>query len=415
MLDRRAFLKSGAVALFGLGAGPSFLHRAALAAAGGPAPGRRPVLVAVFLRGGLDGLAAVPLLDDPHLAAARPELALPATGGGTKLLDLDGRFGLHPAFEPLLPLWRDGRLAVVHGAGSPDPTRSHFDAQDYMETGTPGRKGTASGWLNRAVGLTGHDAAAALRAVGLTPALPRSLTGPEPAIAVADLESFGLGASPRSRAWAERLEALYAASPREVLRETGAEAFEAARLLSGVVDGSGAPEGGARYPRSPLGESLRQIALLIKAGVGLEVAFAEASGWDTHVRQGAGDGSFGARASDLAAGLAAFWADLGAERDRVVVLTMTEFGRTVAQNGSGGTDHGHGSCLFVLGDRVAGGRVWGEVPELEPDALHDGRDLPVTTDFRSVFSELATTHLGARDDGSLFPGWRGSSLGLLTR
>lgn len=413
MLNRRAFLKSGAVALFGLGAGPAFLHRAALAAAGGPAPGRRPVLVALFLRGGMDGLAAVPLLDDPQLAAARPELALPATGGDARrLLDLDGRFGLHPAFEPLIPLWRDGRLAVVHGVGSPDPTRSHFDAQDYMETGTPGRKGTPSGWLNRAVGLSGHDAAA-LRAVGITPALPRSLTGPEPALAVADLESFGLGVSPRSREWAERLEALYAASPREVLREAGSEAFEASRFLDRVVDGAGRPEGGARYPRSPLGEALRQIAVLIKAGVGLEVAFAEASGWDTHVRQGAADGSFARQAGDLASALAAFWTDLGAERDRVVVLTMTEFGRTVAQNGSGGTDHGHGSCLFVLGDRVDGGRVWGEVPALDPDALYDGRDLPVTTDFRSVFTELAVAHLGARNDGSLFPGWAGERLPLI--
>ena len=392
MFTRRLFLKAGGVALFTLGAGPGFLNRAALAATG-----KRKVLVTIFQRGAMDGLMAVtPLSED--LRSLRPRLAISAK----ELLDLGTGFGLHPAFEPLLPLWKEKRLGIVHAVGSPDPTRSHFDAQDYMETGTPGRKGTPSGWLNRAVGLLGHEGSP-FRAVSLTPALPRSLYGDEPALAVADLADFKAPAAGQS------FEALYAQTSQKVLQETAGDTFEAMEMLTPEKVKRYRPANGAEYPLSPLGQALRQIALLIKSDVGLEVAFAESGGWDTHVQQGI---SFTRQARDLSRSIHAFWTDLGpAGQDGVLLSTMTEFGRTVRENGSGGTDHGHGSCLFVLGNQVQGGQVHGAFPAL--DALYEGRDLPVTTDFRSVFCELAGKHLGIRDDGRLFPGWSGKRLPLL--
>ena len=414
--DRRVFLKAGGLALFSIGMsgpGPVFLGRAALAAQ--PAGGRRKVVVALFQRGAMDGLAAVPPLAEHGLARLRPRLALSAAraAGDAALRDLGVGFGLHPALAPLLPQWRDGSLAIVHAVGSPDPTRSHFDAQDYMESGTPGRKGTSSGWLNRVSGLLGHEATP-FRSVAITAALPRALYGPSPALAVSDLEEFRLGL-PGARGSAEAgrgFEALYEETTTRLLRETAGETFEAAELLQRLDPARYRPAAGAEYPRSPLGDSLRQIAMLIKAGVGLEVAFAESGGWDTHVQQGGASGTFARRASDLARSIAAFWRDLGAHRDDVVLLTMTEFGRTARENGSGGTDHGHGSCMFVLGGDVDGGKVHGKFPGIDRDALYEGRDLAVTTDFRAVFAEVAGHHLAVADDQAIFPGWRGARLPL---
>ncbi len=364
----------------------------------------------------MDALAAVPPLPSPSLARLRPRLALGAarTAGDDRLLDLGVGFGLHPALAPLVPEWRAGRLAIVHAVGSPDPSRSHFDAQDYMESGTPGRKGTESGWLNRVSGQLGHEGTP-FRALALTAALPRSLYGPAPALAVRDLEEFRI--APRAGrgstgAAADGFERLYAETGEGLLRRTAGETFEATGLLARLDPRRYRPAAGAVYPPSPLGDSLRQSAMLIKADVGLEVAFAESGGWDTHVLQGAADGSFARRADDLARSIAAFWRDLGDRRDDVVLLTMTEFGRTVRENGSGGTDHGHGSCLFVLGGAVDGGKVHGEFPGIEPEVLFEGRDLAVTTDFRSVFAEVAGHHLGVDDAATLFPGWRGERLPL---
>lgn len=423
----RAGLKAGGLSLLAWGVGPAFLGRTALASPG-PAPlGRRKVLVTLFQRGAMDGLAAVPLLGDPHLAELRPRLALPSRVAGS--LSLDGRFGLHPALEPLHRHFRDGSLAVVHAVGSPSQTRSHFDAQDYMESGTPGDKTTQTGWLNRVMGELGHEAprgaaaaAAApaddspFRAVSLTPALPRSLYGPEPALAVARLEHLALpGAARLPAARSGGFEALYRETTAELLADTGRESFDALRILEdkNLLGEADAP--GVDYPATRLGRSLRQIARLIKADVGLEVAFTDSGGWDTHVGQGAGEGTFALRAGDLARSIDAFWKDLGARRSDVVLLTMTEFGRTVRENGSGGTDHGHGSCLFVLGESVAGGKVYGKLEGLSPDLLHDGRDLPVTTDFRSVFREVAGRHLGVPGDAEIFPGWSGPGLPLFRR
>ncbi|MCB1033639.1 MAG: DUF1501 domain-containing protein, partial [Acidobacteria bacterium] len=345
-IHRRLFLKGGGMALLSLGLGPSFLGRVALAAAPREAFQRRRVLVALFQRGAMDGLMAVPTLEDDKLRTLRPRLAFGAARGrkgaadDILALDLDGRFGLHPAFEPLLPFWQDGRLAVVHAVGSPDPTRSHFDAQDFMETGTPGRKGTPTGWLNRVAGLLGHDASP-WRSVAMTAALPRSFYGLEPALAVTDLEDFQVrlpGAGAAGKIAGKGFEALYEETSQDLLRDTASETFEALQMLHPENLRDYRPAGGAQYPRSPLGDSLRQIAFLVKSNVGLEVAFAESGGWDTHVNQGVGSGSFARQATDLAKSLAAFWADLGTYRDDVLVMTMTEFGRTVAENGSGGTD-----------------------------------------------------------------------------
>lgn len=402
--NRRAFLKGGALALmsFGWGGTPLFLTRAV----GAEATGRRKVLVNIFQRGAMDGLMAVQPLDDASLRALRPQLLLSTKGEGA-LIPLDGRFGLHPAFKPLAPLFTEKRLAVIHGVGSPDTTRSHFDAQDYMESGTPGRKSTASGWLNRAAGMLGHEATP-FRAVAMTDALPKSLYGQEPSLAISSLEDFHLKAGGGSAD--SSLEALYAQAGQASLKRRGNEAFEAMELLSAKPYQDYRPAAGAVYPNSPLGQSLRQIAFLIKQDVGLEVAFAESNGWDTHRGQGRERGLFAQRASDLAQAIAAFWKDLGSRQSDVVVMTMTEFGRTVAQNGSGGTDHGRASCMFVLGDDVKGATVTGRFGSLERDALEDGRDLPVTTDFRAAFAGVASQHLGVKDVSKLFPGWTGQNL-----
>jgi uncharacterized protein (DUF1501 family) len=418
---RRFFLKAGgiAVASLGVGGSPDFLTRAAWAVEGNGsiAGARRKVLVTIFQRGAMDGLAAVPFLGGDVLRKLRPSIG-PAFGrsqaaSDEAVKDLGNGFGLHPALAPLLPFWKEGSLAIVHAVGSPDPTRSHFDAQDYMESGTPGTKVTPSGWLNRAAGLLGHEATP-WRAVAMTPALPRSLYGEVPAVAVTDLAQFRLsGGRPGGESAGGDFERLYDRAAQDLLRETGSETFLAMKMLRESGVDRYRPAAGADYPASPLGRSLRQIAALIKADLGLEIAFAEAGGWDTHVAQGAANGTFARRADDLARSIAAFWSDLGSLQERVVLATMTEFGRTVRENGTGGTDHGHGSCLFALGQKVAGGRVHGELRSLDVQALYEGRDLPVTTDFRSVFCALAGGHLGVTDDGKVFPGWSGKRLPLL--
>ncbi|MCP3961558.1 MAG: DUF1501 domain-containing protein [bacterium] len=413
MWNRRIFLRAGGLALFSVGVGPRFLDRLALAA---DSTGRPKTLVSIFQRGAMDALMAVPPLDqEAELGKLRPRLAMSAarsTGG--HVIDLNQRFGLHPAFAPLLPLWTDGRLAVVHGVGSPNPTRSHFDAQDYMETGTPFRKGTPSGWLNRVASRVA--ATSPFSAVSITPELPRSLYGDSPALAVADLADLELRLrEPRKLVTRtrEHLEVLYEEGTEGLLENRGGAMFDALRLISRQEIDAYRSERGAAYPSSKLGQSLLQIAYLIKAGVGLRIACAESEGWDTHVSQGTLHGPFARQASDLARSIAAFWNDIEAFHDDVVVLTMTEFGRTVKENGSGGTDHGHGSCLFALGNQVDGGQVYGKVPVLERENLFEGRDLPVSTDFRAVFSEVTGRLFDLARDETIFPGWDGSRLPLL--
>ena len=418
MWTRRAFLKSSGLALFSvsLGGTPLFLNRTANAATNADSL-RRKVLVTIFQRGAMDGLMAVTPFNDPMLPKLRPRLALTAakSAGDAALIDLDGTFGLHPSFAPIQPLFQEKRLAIVHGVGSPNPTRSHFDAQDYMETGTPGHKGTRSGWLNRAVGLLGHEATP-FRAVAMTKGMPRSLSGDKPALAINNLANFGVkvpGNQRASQSAKEIFKSLYEDTSEEHLRRAGQESFEAMKMLSAIEVSNYRPANGATYPRSGLGNSLRQIAQLIKEGVGLEVAFAEANGWDTHVQQGTTTGPFARRVGNLAHSIEAFWTDIEGYHDEVVLMTMTEFGRSVHENGSGGTDHGRGSCLFVLGNRVDGGKVHGTVPPLVVESLDKRRDLPVTTDFRAVFAEVAGAHLDIDDNQALFPGWTGERLPLI--
>ena len=414
MVSRRAFLKAGGLALFGVGIGgvPSFVARAAGQSKNLLPYKKNNVLVCIFQRGAMDGLMAVTPFTDPFLKASRPTLFMDASANGS-LIDLDGKFGLHPSFGAFSNLFDNKQLAIVHGMGSPNNTRSHFDAQDYMESGTPFNKGTASGWLNRAVGLLGHDASP-FQAVSLTSSLPRSFYGDNPSLAINNLADFSIakGAKGMNMA-AQSFEELYDQTTQDLLRETSKESFDAIKMLQKTDVKNYKPANNAAYPTSPLGNALKQIAQLIKMDVGLEVAFAESGGWDTHFNQGTDKGVFARNAADLSNSMAAFWADIGTLQDLVTVMTMTEFGRTVKQNGTGGTDHGRGSCMFILGNDVKGGKVHGIVNPLSIENLEDGRDLAVTTDFRSIFSEVADQHLKLSDDKRLFPDWNGKKIGVM--
>ncbi|HET8531863.1 MAG TPA: DUF1501 domain-containing protein [Methylomirabilota bacterium] len=414
---RRSFVKGGALALVALGAAPRFLVRAALAQA---RAGRPKVLVAIFQRGAVDGLSMVVPHGDPDYYAARGSIAIarPASGVADTTVDLDGFFGLHPSLAALKPLWNDRRLAVVHACGSPDTTRSHFDAQDYMESGTPGVKSTPDGWLARGLAaMPAPEPASPFRAVSLGAALPRILRGDVGAVAMSSVADFdvkeGAAAMAGGPGARQGFESLYEKGVRDLLYGTGRETFEAVKMLKAAAPQRLAPANGAVYPRGRFGESLRQIAQLIRADVGLEVAFADVGGWDTHAGQGNERGQLAARLREFGEGLAALDRDLGARMSDVMVLTMSEFGRTVRENGNRGTDHGHATAMLALGGAVKGGRVYGRWPGLRREQLFEGRDLAVTTDFRGLFTEIAVRHLGV-PAGPLFPGFQAAALpGLL--
>lgn len=401
MISRRIFMKSSGVALLSLGVAPDFLTRAVVAAE----RTRRKVLVAIFQRGAVDGLNMIVPFAERAYYDARPTIAIPRPGsGGEAAIDLDGVFGFHPRLAPLKPFFDQRALAIVHACGSPDPTRSHFDAQDYMETATPGVKSTQDGWLNRCLHAREHREASPFRAVALTPQLPRSLGGAEPALALERLDRFGIQAGRATGSLQASFEAEYAAAADRVLGRTGREAFDAIRMLDAIRPDRYQPANGAEYPRSPYGDALRQIAQLIKADVGLEIAFAETSGWDHHVNEGAATGQLATRLDNFARGLAALAIDLGDRMSDVVILTMSEFGRAVAENGNRGTDHGHGNATLVMGGGVGGGRIYGRWPGLARDQRFEGRDLAVTTDFRDVFAEVAVRHLSIAEPNRVFPG-----------
>lgn len=419
MSSRRGFLKAGGIALFGIGVGgvPTFLARAANSTKIIGPYKKNKILVCIFQRGAMDGLMAVTPFNDDYLKNARPTLFMSAakTGTGTPLIDLDGRFGLHPAMNAFESLFREKRLAIVHGIGSPNNTRSHFDAQDYMESGTPFNKGTGSGWLNRAVGLLGHDATP-FQAVSLTSSMPRSFYGDNPSLAISNLQDFSIqmrGTPMATNMVAKSFEDLYDQTSSSLLNKTGKESFDAVKILQKTDVKNYKPENNAIYPTSALGNAMKQIAQLIKMDVGMEVAFAESGGWDTHFNQGTELGVFARNATDLSTCITAFWKDISAYQDEVALMTMTEFGRTVKQNGTGGTDHGRASCNFILGNNVNGGIVHGNVKPLAVENLEDGRDLAVTTDFRSVFSEVADKHLKINNDTVLFPEWNGNKIGVM--
>ena len=412
MISRRVFMKNGGLALVSLGFAPEFLARTVAAA-----ESRRKVLITIFQRGAVDGLNMIVPFGEREYYTARPSIAIarPGTGTDSAAVDLDGFFGLHPRMASLKPLYDAGQLAIVHACGSPDGTRSHFDAQDYMETATPGVKSTQDGWLNRYLHAREHQASTPFRAVALAPQLPRSLQGLEPALAIGQIGQFGIRAGQASATVQSSFESEYAAAANSVLHQTGREAFDAVRMLRKADPSRYAPEHGAEYPRSAYGEALKQIAQLIKSDVGLEIAFAESGNWDHHVNEGAATGQLATRLDDLARGISALVRDLGDRMQDVVILTMSEFGRAVAENGNRGTDHGHGNAMMIIGGAVRGGKVYGRWPGLAPEQRFDARDLAVTTDFRAVFAEVVRGHLGLADTSHVFPGFRASGkLGFLS-
>jgi uncharacterized protein (DUF1501 family) len=407
-MNRRIFLKNGTMALVSLGFAPAFIAEAAAAAQ------RRKILVAIFQRGAVDGLNMVVPFGDRNYYAGRPSIAIARPGATSGAVDLDGFFGLHPRMAPLAPWFTNGQLAVVHAAGSHDETRSHFDAQDYMESGTPGVKSTRDGWMNRYLHAREHESASPFRAVAIAQQLPRSLQGAAPALAIGNLARFGVRDDMSGRATASGFEAQYAAAADSLLQPVGRDAFDAVKRMQDVNPAGYAPAGGAEYPRSGFGEAMKQIAQIIKGDMGLEVAFTELGQWDHHANEGGATGQLANRLDDFARGIAAFARDLGDQMADVVLVTMSEFGRTVRENGNRGTDHGHGNAMLILGGDVQGGKVYGRWPGLEREQLWQGRDLAVTTDFRDVFTELVTGHLGATDVSRIFPGHRaGGQLGLL--
>lgn len=402
--SRRIFLRNAALAMVGIGTAPIWLERALYAQ---DAPGRRKkVLVAIFQRGAADGLNIVVPHSEQAYYDLRPTINIPRPGSGEgAAIDLDGHFGLHPALAPFKGLFDQGHLAVIHAAGSPDPTRSHFDAQDYMESGTPGLKATTSGWLNRSVlGETGK--VSPIRALSMGATLPRTMQGPIPAIAVESIGNFQV----KDAAAAKAFESLYQGSTDQILNGAGRETFEAASLLQSIQKTPYQPATGANYPKSRFGDNLRQIAQLIKSNVGVEVAFADVGGWDHHVNEGP---LLNNLLKDFGQAIAAFHADLGDRMEDVVLVTMSEFGRTAKENGTRGTDHGHANCMFVLGGNVQGGKVHGPWPGLAQEQLYEARDLDITTDFRAVLGDLVTGHLGNKNLRAVFPNYKGSVLPLL--
>ncbi|MBI3329290.1 MAG: DUF1501 domain-containing protein [Nitrospinae bacterium] len=350
------------------------------------------------------------LFGDRDYDRARPDIAIPepTAGNPEAAIDLDGFFALHPSLSPLKPLYEAGHLAIVHAVGSPHNTRSHFDAQDYMETAAPGSKSIPEGWLNRCLQPKIPLPASPFRAVAFSPTLPRTLVGRAPAIAMTAIADFAVRAVQGVGQIAQGFELLYTQDFADLLHRTGKATFEAVEGLTQANPQQYQPANGADYPPSPFGQALLQIAQLIKADVGLEVAFTDIGGWDTHVNQGASRGQLAGRLQEFSRGIAALDRDLGDRMRNIVVLMMTEFGRMIRQNGAGGTDHGHASCLFVLGGPVKGGQVYGRWPGLAPEQLYEGRDLAVTTDFRDVFAEVAARHLGATNLPHIFPGFNPS-------
>jgi len=367
---------------------------------------KHKILVAVFQRGAADGLNMVVPFFEKRYYEVRPSIAVPAPAPGRPngAIDLDGRFGLHPALQALKPLWDSRQLAIVEATGSPDPTRSHFDAQEYMESGMPGVKDAEDGWLNRALTPIGPEASP-VRAISVGSQLPRALKGSRGGVAVNNLQQFQVG----NRDTAGILESMYTTTADARLNVTGKRTFDAVKMIESINQRPYSPVNGAQYV-GEFGRGLQQVARLIKADAGVEVAFADIGGWDHHSNE---SGQLNNVLREFGTSLAAFVRDMGDRMQDIVLVTMSEFGRTVKENGNTGTDHGHGDVMFVLGGPVRGGSIYGRWPGLEPEQLYEQRDLAVTTDFRDVLGELVQAHLGLGVD-QVFPGYTpGEALGLL--
>ena len=393
--SRRRFLKTTGLGFLALGLPPSFLVRAARATES--KPGR--VLVVLFQRGGMDGLNAVIPFKESAYFKMRPSIAITEPAAGEdRAIDLDGFYALHPALAPLKPLYDQGHLAIIHATGSPNNTRSHFDAQDYMEIGTPGSKSTPDGWLNRYL-REKTKPGAPLRAVSVSTRLPRVFYGDAPTVNLNSIAEFHL----RDARFAQNLQRLYSNAADPLLEDSGQRLFAAMTALGQLQ--SAIPVVREGYPKGPFGARLGEIARLIKANVGLEIAFTEIEGWDTHVNEGGATGILANRLRTLADGISAFFRDLGDRMEDVVLVTLSEFGRTARENGNRGTDHGHANVMFVAGGKIRGGKVYGSWPGLQAELLYEGRDLALTTDFRAVCGEVLARHLGSTDLGKVFPGF----------
>lgn len=398
MITRRHFLKGVSASAVTLG----FNRRPLFAQAS-----TEPVLVVVFQRGAADGLNMVVPFTEPEYYRLRPRIAIPAPSAGAadRAWDLDGTFGFHPAMRPIAPLFADGRLAVVHAAGSPDPSRSHFDAQDYMESATPGVKTTPDGWINRFLRTIEVPDGVPFAGMSIGRSLPRALAGRTSTLSAGSVREMRL-AGPEAF-----YRDVFDDGVGDIVSESAAELFAGLDFLDARL-----PQGRDRsldYPAGQLPAALANVAELIKADVGLRTAFVEMGGWDHHAAEGGVQGQLANKLREFSGGIRAFYEDLGDRMDDIVIVTMSEFGRTVKENGNAGTDHGHGNAMLALGGGVKGGLVYGRWPGLEPDQLFEGRDLAVTTDFRDVLFELLASHMKAGDLSEVFPGFEANPVGLL--
>ena len=402
-VSRRALLGGSALSslgfLFEARAG-----RAADAAGAATAPPSNPVLVCVFLRGAVDGLNVVVPHSDPDYYRLRPSIAVPRPGESGGAIDLDGRFGLHPRLLPLKAAFDAKELALLHAVGSPHPTRSHFEAQDYMETAAVGDRSASRGWLARYLAARPPGSAGLLRAVAVSSRAPLALRGYPDAVVADNLRDFRLSTTDALEpVLGEGFRRLYAADATTLAEHAGERALAVSEVVKKALGRQRRNAGG--YGRDA--QDFADVARLIKANVGLETAWLDLGGWDTHRYQGSSEnGELPRRLERLGQALATFRADLGAAFERVLVLVMSEFGRTARENGTGGTDHGHGNVMLLLGGKVQGGRVLGDFPGLAEGQLFQGRDLPVTTDFREVFGEVCERHLKMPDASALFPGFQ---------
>ncbi len=365
------------------------------------------ILICIFQRGGMDGLSAVIPYGDTDYYRLRSKLAVqpPSSSDPKSAIDLDGFFGLNPALKALKPAWDQGYLAIVHASGSPDPTHSHFDAQDYMERGTPGEKKISSGWLNRHLQSTAVQVRSPFRAVGIGSILPASLRGPYPLASLVSIADYHLGQKnleASAASFRTAMEQMYSGSP--TLSDQASLTFQALDMVQKIeTNAAAAASPKVKYPNTGYGAGLAQIAQLIKANVSLEAAALDILGWDTHAQEGASDGQLSRLLQQLAEGLASFYQDLGELSKQVVVVTMSEFGRRAQENGSAGTDHGHGNVMFILSRNIKASKVYGKWPGLAPDQLVTPGDLAVTTDYRIVLSELLQTRRGEQKLDAVFP------------
>jgi uncharacterized protein (DUF1501 family) len=386
MLSRRDFLKTASVSV-----GALIVPQVLLRARPARAAGSDPVLISIFLRGAADGLNLVPPYQDPLYYAARPNVAVPSS----TVRNLDGFFGLHPSLAPLLPLYQSGQLAFVHACGSPHNSRSHFEAQDFMDFATPGERSMRVGWLNRFLSAAGLADPRLALTIGDRPA--KCLAGPAPSSALQSIAAFKPSfATPYRRT---ALELMYESPSNPLLQSLAARTFARADEIQAL------PTSTVTYPDSEFGKALKDLARIVKGDLGLRLGAVDYPGWDHHFNEGA---YLPPMAADLAQSLAAFAFDLGADLNRTTVVVMTEFGRRLQENGALGTDHGRAGVMFVLGGGIAGGRVlladdtW---PGLTPEQMEEGVDLAVTTDFRDIFAELLTRHMGLADASPVFPGY----------